>query len=81
MARDQVHAPKLPPSNAEIGAFLVLWAVNRKVGRFCMAKAVTREPLLRDYIGLSETEYRELCLRMGKFCYLVYPVMYTNEYV
>jgi hypothetical protein len=81
MAREQVHVPELPPSDAEIGAFLILWAVDGEEGRFRVAEAVTREPLLRDYLGLSKTEHRELRLRMGKSCCPVYPVVYTNEYV
>ncbi len=66
MAREQVHVPELPPSAAEIGAFLVLWNVDGEEGRFHVAEAVTREPLLRDYLCLSEAENRELHLRMGK---------------
>jgi hypothetical protein len=81
MAREQVHVPELPPSDAEIGAFLVLWAVDGEEGRFRAAEAVTREPLLRNYLSLSETEHRELRLRMGKSCCPVYPVVYTNVYV
>ncbi len=81
MAREQVHVPELPPSDAEISAFLVLWAVDGKEGCFRVAKAVTREPLLRDYLRLSEAEYRELRLCMGKSRCPVYPVVYTNEYV
>ncbi len=81
IAREQVHVPELPPSDAKIGAFLVLWAVDGEEGRFCVAEAVTCEPLLRDYLGLSETEHRKLRLRMGESCCPVYPVVYTNEYV
>jgi hypothetical protein len=81
MAREQLHVPELPPSDAEIGAFLVLWAVDGGEGRFRVAEAVTRVPLLRDYLRLSEEEHRELYLCMGKPCCPVYPVVYTNEYV
>ncbi len=81
MAREQLHIPELPPSNDEIGAFLVLWAVDGEEGRFCITEAVTCVPLLRNYLRLSKEEHRELRLRMGKSCCPVYSIMYTNEYV
>ncbi len=66
MAREPVHVPELPPSAAEVGAFLVLWKVDGGEGRFCLAEVVTRKPLLRNYLRLSKAEHRELRLRMGK---------------
>jgi hypothetical protein len=81
MTREQLQVPELPPSDTKIGAFLVLWAEDGEEGRFQMAEAVMRIPLLRDYLRLSEAEHRELRLRMGKSCCPVYPVVYTNEYV
>ncbi len=76
-----MHVLELPPSTAEVGAFLVFWNVDGEEDCFRVAEAVTHEPLLRDYLRLSEAEHRELRLRMGKSCCPVYPVMYANEYV
>ncbi len=70
-----------PSSAAEVGAVLVIWTVDGEEGRFRVAEAVTRKPLLRDYLRLSEAEHRELRLRMGKSLCPVYPVVYTYEYV
>jgi hypothetical protein len=56
MAREPLHVPDLPPSNNEISAVLVIWAVDGKEGHFRMAEAVTHVPLLQKHLGLSAVE-------------------------
>jgi hypothetical protein len=80
IAREQLHILELPPSDAEIGAFIVLWAVDGEEGRFRLAEVVTHVPRLQEYLRLSKAEDRELHFCMGKSCCPVYPVVYTNEY-
>ncbi len=79
MEREQLRISELPPSDAKVGAFLVLWAVDGEEGRFRVAEAVARVPLLREHLGLSAVEQQELRLRMGRFCCPAPSLRNANE--
>jgi hypothetical protein len=79
MEREQVHVPELPPTDDEVGAFHVLWAVEGEEGRFRVVETVTRHPLLREHLRLSAVEHPELHLRMGRYCCPVHSLRNANE--
>jgi hypothetical protein len=81
MARESLHVPKLPPPGDMVGAYLVHWAIDGVEGRFHVAEAVTRVPLLREHLPLSAVEHHELHLRMGRYCCPAYLSVYANESV
>ncbi len=81
MAREPLCVPDLPPSNIEIGAFLIVRAVDSEESHFHVADTVMHVPQLWEHLRLSTVEHRELCLRMNKSCCPIYPAVYTNEYV
>ncbi len=80
MAREPLRVPHLPPSDNEVGTFLVLWAMDSEEGCFRVAEAVVHVPLLQEYLRLSAAEHRELRLCMGKYCCPVHLAACTNEY-
>ncbi len=78
MAREPLRVLDLPPSNDEIGALLIIWAIDSKEGRFCVAEVFTCIPVLQEHLYLSAVEQQELRLCMCKSCCPVYPAMYSN---
>ncbi len=46
MAREPLYVLDLPPSDDEIGAILIVWAMDGKEGHFHVAEAVTHVLLL-----------------------------------
>jgi hypothetical protein len=63
--RERLQVPDLPPSLDEVIALLLYWAVYGEEGRFCLAEAVIREPMLREHLPLSSENQMELQLRMS----------------